>query len=148
MSLRVLQGALDIDVRRLIPFKTPNIGRIVLMSTYVRYRPSQMRRMLTTATYNAADVRGLQILGEDGLKIYTRSKRDQNVEGDQFDTLMCCVKKACLDEGISFRLTINDWTVCKKQPQPASSTSPDADDRLAINAALADLEALESRSPP
>ena len=110
---------------------------IALMSTKVGYRPSHIRRELTAANYNASDRQGLQIVGEDGLKIYTRSKRDtKNEEGNHYNALIACVKKACEERGVSFRDCMKDFRSRKRTKEPIP-VPPDADDQLAINAAMA-----------
>ena len=122
---------------------------IALMSTKVRYRPSHIRRELTAANYNASDRQGLQIVGEDGLKIYTRSARDtKNEDGDFYNSYMVCVEKACEEKGVSFCDCMKDFRSRKTRKVP-TPVQPDADDQLAIHAAMAAFAAEDAvRAPP
>ena len=126
-----IKGALDIDVRRILSFETPRDGWIALMSTASRYRPSQMRRALTATKYNEVDRGGLQIKGDDGLKIYTRSKLDASDDRDLFITYMGMVRQLCKEQSLNFKKILNTWpdlTQSKTGP-----VEPDADDLLAMN---------------
>ena len=75
--------------------------------------------------------------GEDGLKIYTRSARDtKNEDGDFYNSYMVCVEKACEEKGVSFCDCMKDFRSRKTRKVP-TPVQPDADDQLAIHAAMA-----------
>ena len=133
LSTDVLTHALGIAARRIISFRFDNIGYIALLSTSERYRPSHVRRLLTASAYNAADKGGVQIVGTDGIRIYTRSKRDKSDDGDQYSIFLDCVKKGCLDRNISLRKLLKDWP--KADLQAPQATNPTADDQLAMREA-------------
>lgn len=129
MSEELITNALRIRVRRILTFEIHPHGFIVMMSTSKYYRPSYVRRVLTATSYNLIDKKGLQIRGEDGLKIYTRSKRDQYDEHDMFSTYMCVVENTLKKEGKDLNEMLKVW------PAPAVPTAsePDPDDQLAIS---------------
>ena len=105
------------------------------MSTSRRYRPSQVRRALTATKYNQVDRGGLQIKGEDGLKIYTSSKHDTYDDQDLYTTYMGMFEQYCEMKGITLGKYLSDWPDAVSKPK--ASMPPTADDSLAIAAALA-----------
>ena len=128
MSEELITNALRIRVRRILTFEIHPHGFIVMMSTSKYYRPSYVRRVLTATSYNLIDKKGLQIRGEDGLKIYTRSKRDQYDEHDMFSTYMCVVENTLKKEGKDLDAMLKVWPASAV----ATVSEPDADDQLAI----------------
>ena len=128
MSEELITNALRIRVRRILTFEIHPHGFIVMMSTSKYYRPSYVRRVLTATSYNLIDKKGLQIRGEDGLKIYTRSKRDQYDEHDMFSTYMCVVENTLKKEGKDLDAMLQVWPASAM----ATVSEPDADDQLAI----------------
>ena len=128
MSEELITNALRIRVRRILTFEIHPHGFIVMMSTSKYYRPSYVRRVLTATSYNLIDKKGLQIRGEDGLKIYTRSKRDKYDEHDMFSTYMCVVENTLKKEGKDLDAMLKVWPASAV----ATVSEPDADDQLAI----------------
>jgi hypothetical protein len=146
LSTEIITSAFNIEARRILTFRFDNIGHIALLTTKERYRPSFVRRELTAPKYNACDKQGAQIMGEHGLKIYTRSKRDRSEDSDRYSFLFDCVKKACIDDKISLRELLK-WP--KPKPSLPQATEPSDDDRLAIRAAYESLirEAAAQQAP-
>ena len=135
LSKEKISGALGIKVRRILAVVSPRNGCLALMSTSRRYRPSQVRRALTATKYNQVDKGGLQIMGEDGLKIYTSSKHDKYDDQDLFTTYMGLFEQYCEMKGITLGKYLSNWSDAHAKPKPAP-TPPTADDTLAIAAAL------------
>ena len=91
---------------------------------------------MTATKYNQVDRGGLQIKGEDGLKIYTSSKRDTYDDQDLFTTYMGLFEQYCEIKGITLGKYLSNWSDAPSKPKSAPM-SPTADDSLAIAAALA-----------
>jgi hypothetical protein len=138
MRKDILADALGINVKHLVLFETPATGIIGILTTRQRIRLQQMRAELTAASYNAADRSGLQIQGEDGLRIYVKSKREKDADTSPYHLYMDCVKKVCREKGLSLKKLLDGW----KKPKPAAAAAaPDANDLLAMRQAAAELQA-------
>jgi hypothetical protein len=137
MRKDILADALGISVKHLVLFETPATGTIGILTTRQRVRLHQMRAELTAGSYNAADRSGLQIQGEDGLRIYVKSKREKDADTSPYHLYMDCVRKVCREKGLSLKKLLDGW----KKPKPAAAAAaPDANDLLAMRQAAAELE--------
>ena len=79
------------------------------------------------------DKQGLQIRGEDGLKIYTRSKRDTYDDQDMFATYYGLAERLAKKEGID----LHKMLYPRGPPAAPASSNPSADDLLAMAAGAA-----------
>ena len=136
LNNKLITKGLDIHVWQIVTIHTPRDGIIALMSTKKRYRPSYVRRLLTATSYNIMDKKGLQISGEDGLKIYTRSKRDTYDDQDMFTTYYGLAKNISKEKGID----LHRMLYYRSSPVATVALNPTADDLLAMlpEAAAAD----------
>ena len=125
---KLITKGLDIHVWQIVTIHTPRDGIIALMSTKKRYRPSYVRRLLTATSYNIMDKKGLQISGEDGLKIYTRSKRDTYDDQDMFTTYYGLAKNISKEKGID----LHRMLYYRSSPVATVALNPTADDLLAM----------------
>ena len=129
----LITRGLDIQVANSVTIRTPRDGIIALMSMKKRYRPSYVRRLLTATSYNIMDKNGLQISGEDGLKIYTRSKRDTYDDQDMFATYYGLAERIAKGDGIDLHKRFYH----RGPPAAPAASNPSADDLLAMAAGAA-----------